>query len=193
MLLMSHFVKEEWRVECVAGLREGTEKEMERRKGRNHTRQQQAGRRGLIDGRERLPFGAASAKFLPLHASAARTPGEVRWPGTWRSVRSLQPTRAGQMRGWESGRGKGWEAGERFWTARCRGGRPGRGNNVKGPRAERETARRRARYETDSRKPLTLTRACFRVAVRSCAEPRFGVGGKAGRGRTTNGSELLAW
>jgi hypothetical protein len=29
-----------------------------------------------------------------------RASGEVRWPQTWRSVRSLQPTSAGQMRGW---------------------------------------------------------------------------------------------
>ena len=33
-------------------------------------------------------------------SAAARTSGEVRWPGPWRSVRSLQPTRDGQMRGW---------------------------------------------------------------------------------------------
>jgi hypothetical protein len=57
---------------------------------------------------------------LPSHAAAARASGEVRWPGTWRAVRWLQPTSAGQMMGWGREGARVGKAGECFGTARCR-------------------------------------------------------------------------
>lgn len=65
-------------------------------------------------------LAGANSCHCMLLLQLAHPSGEVRWPGIWRAVRSLQPTRADQMRGWgrEGSGGKGWEAGESFGTAR---------------------------------------------------------------------------